>query len=150
MHSFRGIGKSGQEYSLINAEQEPIYGYQGRRHTKLYRPFSGVRFLFTGEMSENYVFGYEQLPVRGDILFFTGGEKDVISLAAHGFNAICMNSETAIIPKKLLCGLSYRFKHLVLLYDMDKTGPEAMERLRKEYADFIFKSLILTWSTKFE
>ena len=27
MHSFRGIGKSGQEYLLINAEQETIYGY---------------------------------------------------------------------------------------------------------------------------
>ena len=61
-------------------------------------------------MSENYVFGYEQLPVRGDILFFIGGEKDVISLAAHGFKAICMNSETAIIPKSCfaasLTGLS--------------------------------------------
>jgi len=42
---------------------------------------------------------------HGDILFITGGEKDVLSLAAHGFNAISMNSETANIPKNLLRAL---------------------------------------------
>ena len=67
---------------------------------------------------------------HGDILFITGGEKDVLSLAAHGFNAISMNSETANIPKNLLRALSFRFKHLVLLYDVDETGLKSMEALK--------------------
>ena len=78
--------------------------------------------MYTGEITENYIFGLEQLPVRGDILFITGGEKDVLSLSSQGLNAICLNSETAHIPKNLLRGLSYRFKHITLLYDADETG----------------------------
>lgn len=29
------------------------------------------------------------------------GEKDVMSLAAHGFHAICFNSETVTVPPTL-------------------------------------------------
>ena len=68
------------------------------------------------------VSGLEQLPAKGDTLFITGGEKDVLSLAAHGFHAICFNSETVMIPSTLVYRLTFRFKHIVLLFDMDKTG----------------------------
>lgn len=71
-----------------------MFGYKGKRHVKLYRPFSTPRFLYGGSFGENYCFGLEQLPAKGDTLFITGGEKDVLSLAAHGFHAICFNSET--------------------------------------------------------
>lgn len=92
---------------------------------------------------EHYVFGQEQLPLRGDILFITGGEKDVLSLVSHGFNAVCLNRETAQIPKNLLRSLGYRFKHITLLYDADETGIKSMARLVKEYKDFGLKSLLL-------
>lgn len=141
--SYQGIGKSGKSYSFESSEKQPIFGYQGIRFTKLYLPFSKPRFLFTGQKTEQYVFGKEQLPIRGDILFFTGGEKDVISLAAHGFHAVCMNSETAHIPKNLLRALSFRFKHLVLLYDVDETGLKAMDSLRSQYQTFALKALRL-------
>ena len=85
------------------------------------------------EKTEQYVFGREQLPIRGDILFLTGGEKDVLSLAAHGFHAISMNSETAHISKNLLRALSFRFKHLVLLYDVDETGLKSMDSLKEQH-----------------
>jgi hypothetical protein len=88
IHTFHGTTKEGKDYLLLSSSHEPIFGYQGRRHTKLYMPSSKLRFLYAGEITENYVFGIEQLPVRGDILFITGGEKDVLSLVAHGFNAI--------------------------------------------------------------
>ena len=81
--------------------------------------------------------------MRGDILFITGGEKDVLSLASHGLNAICLNSETAHIPKNLLRGLNYRFKHITLLYDVDDTGKNSMDKLTKEYKSFKIKSLLL-------
>ena len=88
IEAFHGISKEGKEYELNSTEQEPIFGYHGRRHTKLYLPNSRLRFLYTGEITESYVFGIEQLPVSGDILFITGGEKDVLSLFSHGFDAI--------------------------------------------------------------
>ncbi|MBP5994268.1 MAG: bifunctional DNA primase/helicase [Crocinitomicaceae bacterium] len=146
IESYNGISKDGREFLLTSSPEQPIYGYQGRRYTKLYRPFSKLRFLYTGEITENYIFGFEQLPVRGDILFITGGEKDVLSLASHGLNAICLNSETAHIPKNLLRGLNYRFKHITLLYDVDDTGKNSMDKLTKEYKSFKIKSLLLPLS----
>ena len=89
---------------------------------KVYRPLSEVRFVYGGHTGDNYCFGLEQLPSKGDLLFLTGGEKDVMTLAAHGFQAICFNSETSVIPAKTVRKLVYRFKHIVLLYDTDKTG----------------------------
>lgn len=102
-----------------------MYGYKGKQYIKLYRPFSTPRFLYGGSFGENYCFGLEQLPAKGDTLFITSGEKDVLSLAAHGFHAICFNSETVTVPPTLVYRLTFRFKHIVLLFDMDKTGRES-------------------------
>lgn len=143
IHTFHGTTKEGKDYLIHSNSQEPIFGYQSRRHTKLYMPNSKLRFLYAGEVTESYVFGIEQLPVRGDILFITGGEKDVLSLVAHGFNAICLNSETAHIPKNLLRGLSYRFKHITLLYDVDETGLKSMQKLTSDLKNYSLKSLKL-------
>lgn len=143
IETYHGVSKENKEFVLQSKNDQPIFGYQGRRYTKIYRPFSQLRFLYTGEITENYVFGLEQLPIRGDILFITGGEKDVLSLVSHGFHAICLNSETAHIPKNLLRGLSYRFKHITILYDTDETGKNSMEKLKKDYKNFHIKSLLL-------
>ena len=109
----------GKPYTYISSVAEPMYGYKGKQHIKLYRPFSMPRFLYGGSFGENYCFGLEQLPAKGDTLFITGGEKDVLSLAAHGFHAICFNSETVTIPPTLVYRLTFRFKHIVLLFDME-------------------------------
>ncbi len=114
----------GKPYTYTSSVAEPMYGYKGKQHIKLYRPFS-TPFLYGGSFGENYCFGLEQLPAKGDPLFITGGEKDVLSLAAHGFHAICFNSETVTIPPTLVYRLTFRFKHIVLLFDMDKTGGKA-------------------------
>ena len=54
-----------------------------------------------------------------------------------------MNSETAHIPKNLLRALSFRFKHLVLLYDVDETGLKSMESLKAQHKSYGLKSLRL-------
>ena len=143
---FNGTGKEGRKYVLQSTEKEPIFAYQVNHCMKLYRPFSELRFLFAGEKTESYIFGLDKLPQRGGILFITGGEKDVLSLTAHGFHSICFNSETANIPKNRLRDLSFRFKHVVLLYDVDKTGLASMEKLTKEHQEFGLKSLRLPLS----
>ena len=128
-----------------------MFGYLGRKHVKVYRPQSQIRFLYGGDMGENYCFGLEQLPAKGDLLFITGGEKDVMSLAAHGLNAICFNSETAMIPQTLIHRLSFRFisfrfKHIVLLFDTDKTGLESSLKREEELRQYGVKRLVLPLS----
>ena len=79
-------------------------------------------------MPNPYSFGMEQIPSKGDILFITGGEKDVLSLSAHHFHAICFNSETAQIPENIIESLQLRFRHIILLYDTDETGVRESDR----------------------
>ena len=143
LHSFSSVNQEGRTYTLTETAQEPMYGYTGDKYIKIYRPRSEMRFLYAGDLGDNYCFGLDQLPSKGDLLFITGGEKDVMSLAANGFHAICFNSETTLIPTSVLMLLSYRFKHIILLYDMDKTGLEVSAKRQEELKPFALKRLLL-------
>lgn len=120
--------EDGTEFSAIGSVLAPCFAYffNGITGVKLYRPKSKVRFLYAGNLPKPYVFGWEQLPVKdhsgNGCVIITGGEKDVLSLAAHGFHAITFNSESASIPEDTMRELSERFTHIVFCYDMDETG----------------------------
>lgn len=143
LKEFKSENKEGKPFSYTSSENEPLFGYIGKRYVKIYRPFSDVRFLYGGNLGENYCFGLEQLPAKGDTLFITGGEKDVMTLAAHGFHAICFNSETSTIPTGIIYKLTFRFKHIVLLYDSDKTGLESAIKHEKALSEYGVKRLVL-------
>ena len=143
LDAFEGTTKDGRQYVIHSRPSEPIFAYIGSRHAKIYRPFSKHRFQYAGKLADGYCFGLGQLPNRGDILFITGGEKDVMSLAAHGFHAICFNSETATIKKSLIRRLHFRFKHIVLLFDMDATGIKAMQTQQEALKEYKVKALTL-------
>lgn len=119
---YSSVNDEGRPYSFGSSERELMFAYHVGSSIKVYRTFSKPRFLYASSSGSDYIFGMEQLPPRDNIVFITGGEKDVMSLAAHGFNAITFNSETAKVPKTILESLKRRFKHIVLLYDMDETG----------------------------
>ena len=125
---YESISNQGKPFSLVSTKEEPIFVYCLGKFVKVYRPKSKLRFLYGGEKVDDYVFGFEQLPSKGDMIFITGGEKDVLSLSAHGFNAICFNSETAQIPGTIIEGLLLRFRHLIILYDTDDTGVRETKR----------------------
>lgn len=146
LKEFRSENKEGKPFFYTSSESEPTFSYLGKRHVKIYRPFSEIRFLYGGNIGENYCFGLEQLPAKGDTLFITGGEKDVMTLAAHGFHAICFNSETSTIPAGIIYKLTFRFKHIVLLYDADKTGIESAIKHEKALAEYGVKRLVLPLS----
>lgn len=143
VEQFTATNKQGKTYIIRGTAAEPIFGYQHKSFVKVYRPFSELRFQFLGTKPDTYIFGLDVLPPRGDVLFITGGEKDVLSLSAHGFSAICFNSETAAIPPEVVKKLSYRFRHLVLLYDVDKAGLDAVTHHQKQLKDFDIKVLLL-------
>lgn len=129
---YETISNQGNPFSLTSTKNEPIFCYVMGDFVKIYRPNSKLRFLYGGDKSKDYIFGFEQLPSKGDILFITGGEKDVLSLSSHHFNAICFNSETASIPEPIIESLQLRFRHIILLYDTDETGLREAERQAKQ------------------
>lgn len=127
LKEYCGVNKDGKTFRIASSLAEPMFAYKQKGVIKVYRPFSTLRFLYGYETDkeDNYLFGLEQLPPKGDLLFITGGEKDVLSLTSHGFVAICFNSETSNIPEDVIRRFSFRFKHIVLLFDTDKTGLES-------------------------
>ena len=143
LRDFQSETADGTPFTYTSSVAEPMYGYKSKRYIKLYRPFSKTRFLYGGSFGKNYCFGLEQLPAKGDTLFITGGEKDVMAMAAHGFHAICFNSETVTIPPTLIYKLTFRFKHIILLYDTDKTGKESARKQEKQLEEFGVKRLLL-------
>lgn len=142
---FSSENRDSKPFAFQSTMSEPIFGYLHKQYVKIYRPFSKVRFLYGGTI-ESYCFGLEQLPNKASLLFITGGEKDVLTLAAHGFHAICFNSETSIIPAKIIYKLSFRFKHIILLYDVDKTGITASAKQEVALKQYGVKRLLLPLS----
>ena len=127
----------GKSFGIVSSEIVPIYGYyfNGGLGIKFYKPKSENRFLYAGVLPKPYIFGWGKLPQSGERVFITGGEKDVLSLAAHGFSAIAFNSETAKVPEDVMKELSLRFRQIVFLYDSDETGIQESQKRVDEYKD---------------
>lgn len=114
---------------------KPTFAYKYGNALKIYKPYSiGQRFFFKGTKPENFYFGFEQLPDSGEYIIITGGEKDVLTLKAHGFPAICLNSETALPTESLLKLLKERFDEILVLYDTDITGITKSQQLAKDFS----------------
>ncbi|WP_019968925.1 bifunctional DNA primase/helicase, partial [Segatella maculosa] len=144
---YESISAEGRKFELYGSPTEPMFAYIGNGYVKIYRPHSPkIRFLYGGRMPATYCFGMEQIPAKGDMLFITGGEKDVLSLYAHGFNAICFNSETAQIPTSIIESLQLRFRHIILLYDADETGVRESHRQAEYLAEYKVLNLSLPLS----
>lgn len=143
LKKFSSENNEGKPFSIAATDKEPVFGYTAKQYVKVYRPYSEMRFLYAGDFGENYCFGLEQLPAKGDLLFITGGEKDVMSLTTHGFHAICFNSETVTIPVGIIHRLSFRFKHIVLLYDVDKAGLDSSAKQELALKNYGVKRLLL-------
>lgn len=144
VHFYR---KDKTEYQSFRYKGEHMFGYilNGGKGLKIYQPEKGrtgnpekdkkegaFRFTNYGDRGNPYVFGYEQLDKTGDKVFITGGEKDVMSLASHGFNAIAFNSEGSGWSDKIIKDLSFRFKDICVLFDNDKTGRTNSKEITKK------------------
>ena len=140
---YESVSNQGKPFTLGSTHEDPMFAYSMGKFVKVYRPKSKLRFLYGGEKVNDYVFGFQQLPSKGDVVFITGGEKDVLSLSAHGFNAICFNSETAQIPENIIEGLQLRFRHIIILYDTDETGVREAKRQTDALAQYKVLSLTL-------
>ena len=109
----------------------------------MYRPLSEVRFVYGGHTGDNYCFGLEQLPSKGDLLFLTGGEKGRDDACGSRFPSHLLQLGNLGNPGEPSGSLVYRFKHIVLLYDTDKTGLECSEKHRVQLSEYGVKRLVL-------
>lgn len=127
--------KEGNAYTVKSSPDKFIFGYKNGIAYKIYKPLDEkqYRFQHLGNKEANFIFGWVQLPATGNCLFITGGEKDVMSLAAHGFNAISLNSETASLSKDIAQQLKQRFKKVIVMYDTDETGVKQSKKLADEH-----------------
>ena len=118
-----------------------VIAFEDLWFVKFYCPDPKKSFWFLGKKDKEHVFGYKQIFRRahktpskklGDTIIITGGEKDVMTLASLGFDAITLNSETANVPSWLLDFLE-NFERVILLYDNDDTGIQMTKKLFEKY-----------------
>lgn len=136
IEEFTNTSKAGNSYTVKSTPDKFIFAYENSHWIKLYKPLDEkqYRFQYLGIKEPGYIFGWQQLPENGDIVFITGGEKDVLTLAANGYNAISLNSETASLDKSIADELKQRFNNTVVLYDNDATGLKQAEILSNTHA----------------
>jgi len=142
LEEFSTTSRIGNPYTIKSGTENFIFAYENDNWIKLYKPLDEkkYKFQYLGTKEQGFIFGWQQLPVNGDLLIITGGEKDVMSLVAKGFNAITLNSETATMPKSVVEELKLRFKTILVLYDNDETGLKQSNILSVAYG---FHRLVL-------
>lgn len=114
-------------------DTNPMYAYKVYDKFKIYRPLSSKYIKWRSNLTNEYVQGLAELPQDGgNLLIITKSLKDVMCLYEMGFYAIASSSETTFIPDKILKSLNKKWKHIILLYDRDKTGVKEARKISKE------------------
>lgn len=131
-------------------QNETVIAYSDVYFTKMYSP-NPKRFWYVGKKDSDYVFGMRQVfnkSVRTrkpiPLLVITGGEKDVLTIASLGYDAICLNSETSKFPQILTENWLHIAERIVFLYDTDETGRRKSEEGRQYLQNKGFEVGIIT------
>lgn len=129
----------------------PEYNWETNRwHYQLYCPYS-KEFKFRNDLSENQIFSWNNLIFDNSAnLVITKSKKDVICLNSFGIQAVSARSETTRIKEKTIINLQESYKKVILLYDNDRAGLEAisqypslesviipLESGHKDFSDFL-------------
>lgn len=128
-------------FSIFPVNDSPLFGYQfnGGTGIKIYHPGSQIRFLYGGVLPDPYVFGLEQLQhdsgIKKDFIYITGGEKDVLSLVSHNFDAVSFNSETYRLTESDIKGFLKDYENVCILYDSDETGIRESSNIVNEFSN---------------
>ena len=119
----------------------PIFGYYGGivkqdgNKFELWRIYfpKNKSCKFIGNWNTKMIQGYKQLPDKGKLLVITKSMKDVMTLKSLGIAACAPNSESQFISDKVLSDLKSRFKHIVVLFDLDHAGIQFSKKIKKEH-----------------
>lgn len=144
VYSCKHVFLNGQ---LVAKSQQhcPIFGYYGGKikqngeNIELWRCYFPKRseYKWLTNWPSKKIQGYEQLPKSGELLVITKSMKDSLCLYSLGIPSCSPNSETQFISTAILSDLKKRFKHIVVLYDLDETGIKFSKKIKKEYPELI-------------
>lgn len=125
-----------------STQTNPIYGYyfgkkNGIELWKIYRPMNRGRgqIRFMNNLDAKRLQGFKQLPEKGPVLVVTKSMKDCMALSEFGIPACAPNSEHLFLTDKQLEDFKARFKHIIVMYDNDRTGLAQMAKLRRQYPE---------------
>ena len=121
-----------------------IYGYFKQDGTlyKIYQPKTlDKKFIKVS----GYVQGYEQLKGH-DNLLITSSLKDLMSIKSLGLqiDVIAPDSENTILKSEVMEELDNKYKNIILLFDYDDAGIEAMNKYKEKYPNI--KTAVLPMS----
>lgn len=115
-------------------EASPMYAYKVFDRFKIYRPLASKYTKWRTNLTNRHVQGLAELPKDGgNLLIITKSLKDVMCLYEMGFYAISPSSETTFIPEDILQSLRHKWKHIVILFDRDRTGMLKAREYSKRY-----------------
>lgn len=126
------------ELKFTSSEQCPIYGYyfgkdkNKKEFWKIYFPMNknkGIRFI--NNLPKKILQGYHQLPKNGDLLVITKSMKDLCAMYEFDIPAVSTASESTFISDKQLEEFKSRFKHIIVIFDQDRSGRYNMSKIRK-------------------
>jgi hypothetical protein len=120
-------------------ETNPMYAYKVNDKFKIYRPLNSKYTKWRTNLTNLDVQGFAELP-RGkrNLLIITKSLKDVMVLYEMGYDAIAASSETTFIPDTILAQLRSKYKHILILYDRDKTGVQKARSYSNKYGFYAF------------
>lgn len=121
------------------AQHNPIYGYYfGKKDDieqwRIYFP-QRKEMKFMGNVPTKTIQGFKQLPKTGKLLVITKSMKDSMCLYELGIPACAPNSETQFISESVLEDLKQRFKHIIVLYDLDATGIAFSKKIKQAHPE---------------
>jgi hypothetical protein len=114
-------------------DDNPMYVYKVYDKFKIYRPLADKKYKWQGNITKNYVFGWKQLPDKGDLLIITKSLKDVMCLHELGYTAIAPCSEGTLLPVKAIDEAKKRFSKILVMYDNDFAGRKAANKMADKF-----------------
>ncbi len=120
--------------SGVYKDSNPMYAYKIDDKFKIYRPFNTKYTKWRANVTTENIQGLKQLPKgQRNLLIITKSLKDVMVLYKMGYDAVSPSSETTFLPTKILDKLKKKYKHILILYDRDRTGMLKARTYSKEY-----------------
>lgn len=122
------------EIIRYHRKNNPIYAYKINQSYRIYMPLSPERrYKWLGNLTNEDLGGYKQLPKKGDILIISKALKDVMLWYSLGYPAVCPQSEGTLISEEYMNDLKSRFNKIIIWYDNDEAGINFAKKMQEKY-----------------
>lgn len=120
-----------QLFNIKNKDK--CYAYHTNGKFTIYFP-DRLEHKWFKNTNSSIIYGFNQLPEKGDMLIITKSLKDIVFLSYFNINAIAPQSESIVIDDTQMKSLFNRFDNIVTLFDSDSAGNNLADKYWKKYA----------------